>query len=442
MHRLSIETLPLWLVTAYLAGTVLLFFYGPFDWPISNEFILVLFLVFVVLALQIGFFLGLSGSDREIAPFGHWRIVFVIGGVSACTIIFPSAYIYTGRMPWEILQALADQRAAYENMLQRLIETEGGRGSIAIARAVTYPFVFAVVPLGILHWSRLGWLLRALLFATICSSVIFSFLRGTDREMADTLLVVGSAILVAIGRYCHAHKMGVFQLIGRGSVLAALLAGAIIMSLAITLFVDRKAARLDGATHEVCIGVDKICANDIAGSPGQELSRTDFGLAMLAAYLAQGYYGLSLALDMEFKSTFGWGHSALAARIQEELTGDESLYQRSYTYRLRDHGWSDEWQWSTAFTWIANDIGFPMTVFAIGFVAMVFGAAWKDAVFSRDDRATIVFCLLMQAMIYLPANNQLMQTLDAYFALVLWVSWWWVERFKSSIRKKNNLRAI
>lgn len=433
VYRLSIETLPLWLVVSYFAGTVSLFFYGPFTWPISNADILLIFLFFVALALIVGFILGAMCDDRKPAPFRWWRAIFVAGGFLACVMIFPSAYVYTGRMPWDLLQALADQRAAYEAMLQRLVETDGSRAPIAIARALSYPFVFAVIPLGILHWSRLTWWLRVLLFATMLCGLVFSILRGTDREAADTLLVAGGALLVLLGRYSLRGDLGLFHILTRWPVLVGLFATMILATAALSIFVDRKASRLDEATYQVCVGEEHICADIRTDGWAGTVSRRQFGLAMLTAYFAQGYYGTALALNMEFQSTLGLGHSPLVARAYEAISGDPKLYMQSYTYRLREFGWSDETQYSTIFTWIANDIGFPMVVIFMGVLSFVFCLSWKDAVYAEDDRASILFCLLLQMLIYLPANNQIMQTLDAYFALMVWVSWWGIVRLRSRL---------
>src|SRR5262249_59886974 len=135
--------------------------------------------------------------------------------------------------------------------------------------------------------------------------------------------------------------------------------------------------------------------------------RYRFAASIAAAYFSQGYYGLSLALDVgDFQSTWGIGHAPFVAALYTSLTGDDELYTHSYTYRLRDVGWSDEHQWSTMFPWLANDISFvgvPILMLLIGFA---FGASWRDAVFANDDRAAVVFAIFFILLGYLPAKLQ------------------------------------
>ena len=126
--------------------------------------------------------------------------VIVFGAAASVIILFVAAPVYTGRMPWEVLSALRDQGAAYDAMQEQLVLTAGSRGPIALARILTWPLVFAVLPFGVLYWGAMGAGLRALVLTTIGSIVVSSILRGTDREIADLITVVAAAGLVLLAR--------------------------------------------------------------------------------------------------------------------------------------------------------------------------------------------------------------------------------------------------
>jgi hypothetical protein len=147
-------------------------------------------------------------------------------------------------------------------------------------------------------------------------------------------------------------------------------------------------------------------------------------------YLTQGYHGLSLALKNvdQAESTYGIGHSQALRRVYEAFTGDTSLYQRGYTYSLKRQNWDDASQWSTIFPWIANDVGFVPTIAIMALLALLWGRSWRDAVGAADDVAAIVFCFLFQLFMYVPANNQIAQTLDAYVGFVCWLLFWILTR--------------
>ena len=101
-------------------------------------------------------------------------------------------------------------------------------------------------------------------------------------------------------------------------------------------------------------------------------------------------------------------------------TGDEELYKRSYTYRLREL-WSDQHRFNTMFPWIANDISFPLVPVLMLLIGGMFGASWRDAVFGRNDCAVVVFAIFLIMMGYLPANSQITLAPDHLFALLAWI---------------------
>lgn len=83
-------------------------------------------------------------------------------------------------------------------------------------------------------------------------------------------------------------------------------------------------------------------------------------------------------------------------------------------------------------TWLANDVSFPGAIVIVGIFAFIWGLAWKDAVFAGNDGGAVVFALMMQLFVWLPSNNQLMQSPDSYLALLVWTAIWAVRRFRSA----------
>ena len=126
----------------------------------------------------------------------------------------------------------------------------------------------------------------------------------------------------------------------------------------------------------------------------------------------------------DFRSTWGLGNAPFAMATYVSLTGDEELYKRSYTYRLRELGWNDQIHFNTMFPWIANDISFPMVPVLMLLIGAMFGAAWRDAVFGRNDCAVVVFTIFLIMMGYLPANSQITLVPDHLFALLAWICLW------------------
>jgi hypothetical protein len=261
-----------------------------------------------------------------------------------------------------------------------------------------------------------------LFVGNLLTAVVYSTMRGTDGEAGILIVVAGSTILVWYARYLtwSARRIKLTRWAGWAVVIAILIA------LASWVFVDRKEARV-GGTDEYCFSATGVCANYDKPILSAFGVKTKFGITMLASYLTQGYYGLSLALRSDFQSTWGLGHSPFITSIYSRLTGDEKLYERSYVFKLRSQGWDDLGRWSTAFPWFANDVGFAGALAIVGVAAWVWGASWKDAALGSDTAAA-VFALSMIFFAYLPANSQLTLNADLYCTTLYWIGMWWWRR--------------
>lgn len=111
----GIARLPIRLTLFYVAATLFVFAFGPFDWPVDNWLMLLGFMAAVTLALWLGFRFALA-RPAAAASSGPWRQIILFGSAMSVIILFAAAPVYTGRMPWEVLGALRDQGAAYDAM--------------------------------------------------------------------------------------------------------------------------------------------------------------------------------------------------------------------------------------------------------------------------------------------------------------------------------------
>jgi hypothetical protein len=440
----ALRLVPLTLILIYLLSTIALFYLGPLRWPVTNPIALNLFLSVALGGIVVCYVIG-SGGVGIGSPVGHWRAMIVVGALLNVAILFPSAHYYADKMPWQLFEAMRDQNAVYEALQKKLAETAGSRTIISIVRAVTYPLIFAVLPLSILKWRAMNWRLCLLALAAMLSSFAFSMLRGTDREVFDVFIIAGASMLVAIGRWVVAVGAPLRRILVRPGAVVGGIAFIVAAVVALSVFADRRVARAgytpeayasgardapslsahlqlpDGWLTIMCIR--KICLQQDHLLIRQADVPQKYAALMLTSYLTQGYYGLSLAMTQSFHSTLGLGHSPVIARTFERITHSNAIYERGYTYGLRNLDWSDESQWSTIFPWLANDVSFPGAILVISLLAFLWGRSWRDAI-AGNDGAAIVFCLLFQLFIYVPANNQLAQTFDAYLAVTAWCGFW------------------
>lgn len=414
----AFQYLPLFCAGGYLCLTVALFFWGPFHWPVDNGGLLALFLGITLFGIGLGFFIGVvkQGAGNELRS---WRTFYRIGAVASTALVFPATWVYTGKWPWEIFSVLGDQGLAYREMLMALEADESGvRGYLAIVRAVLAPFVFCVVPFAILKWKELNKLDVLLLICHVLAILVFSFMRGTDRETGDLLVYVIMVSTVVIARLTVRDGRFPFKL--SRIIVISLFLGAVFF-FTFSLFIERKESRMGGA-ESFCIAQGVVCS-ERDPREAELFKGSAFAFEMLTAYVSQGYFGLSLGLKEEFTSTYGLGHSSFIMSMYTKFV-DDSMYKRSYLYKISQAGWDDKAQWSTIFAWIASDVSFPAVPLLMVVFGFLWGSSWRSAVVYGSDTGALIFLFMSLAVFYMPANNQLTQTLDSYFAFVFWLFMW------------------
>ena len=295
----GITRVPLMLVFGYVLGTFLLFLAWPVNWPIyyTADWVRLFFYVALCLTvLWIATFSGSAGPTRVTAPLPGLTILLPLAALVAALLLIPSSLAYTGKAPWDVLDALSDQGAAYRRFQQQLAATGGQRNTIVMVRALTAPFVYAILPLGIIHWQRIGWIGRASLGVAVATSVIFSIMRGTDKEIADLFVIGTAAAFVSYGR---ARAMGepAGELLRR--YWRPVLIGLVFLYVAQGLFTDRKEGRLGSYVSRtaVCINDSRICADLDNPAISWLPLRQRFGLTIFILSTCSGYYGLELAME-------------------------------------------------------------------------------------------------------------------------------------------------
>jgi len=298
---------------------------------------------------------------------------------------------------------------------------------------VLAPLTYAVLPLGILRWRTIGWSGRLAVVVTASSSVVFSIMRGTDKEIADLFVVGASTAFVSWGRSWASGQRGA-ELVRRYWRWG--LAAVLFVYLAQGLYTERKDERLNAGRAvgvTVCANASHICANIdnpwIAWLPVRER----FGVTLFVLSTCSGYYGLDLAMDKPFESAFGVGHSPVATNLYEAVTKDRAPHLRTYTYRNGQDGWPEDYYWSTLPTWIANDVGFPGAVGVLAVIGYFWGRWWREAAAGMSDPAAVLFALATTMMVYFPANDQVFLLADGYMVLAVWILIWLWHRSRQTL---------
>lgn len=417
---------PLMIMFGYVVATFLLFLLWPINWPIydtSDWLRLVAYVSACLAVIAWATMAGSAGPARVTAPLPWLTILLPAAAIAAAGLLVPSSFAYAGKGPWEVMDALRDQGGAYHRLQLQLLATTGQRTTIATLRAMVAPFIYAALPLGIIHWRRIGWGGRASVLVTVLTSILFSIMRGTDKEIADLFVIGTAAAFVSFGRARAMGEAGA-QLVKR--YWAPALAALVFLYFAQGLFTERKDERLGGYASRtaVCINDSRICADldnpAIAWLP----LRQRFGLTVFILSTCSGYYGLELAMEKPFEPGWGVGHSPAALSVYETVTGDRDPHLNTYTYRNGADHWSEDNYWSTLIAWIANDVGFVGAIPVLALIGFMWGKWWREAAAGMSDPAAVLFALVTTMIFYLPANNQVLASYEGYTIFAAWIAIW------------------
>ena len=150
-----------------------------------------------------------------------------------------------------------------------------------------------------------------------------------------------------------------------------------------------------------------------------------FPLSVFTGYLSQGYYGLSLSMQEPFVWTYFMGNSYSLTVFMQRFLGVPVDFHDTYPYRASLHtGWDDS-KWSTVFSWFAGDFTFVGTLFLFTLIAFLYAKVWKETYLYQNPISIVLFAMLTIALLYIPANNQLLHTpgsiIAVFFFFILWI---------------------
>jgi len=161
-------------------------------------------------------------------------------------------------------------------------------------------------------------------------------------------------------------------------------------------------------------------------------------LISISSYLTQGYYGLSLCMSLPWIPTFGLGTSLQIV----DLISDHFFDIRSSTYQFRamEFGWDDRINWHSMYSWFANDVGFYGVIAVMFVIGFVFALVYKDSITTRNPFARVLVFYFALMFVFIPCNNQIIQTTYTLFPLITIFACWIASRSVRMRRFLNNLK--
>lgn len=409
------------IATSYILFTYILFWSNLWKWPVDNWLITTLFMSLFLIAFVTG---GVFGNYSRIGVIEN-REIFLkklyIFSLSVTTLlIIPTIYSRAGYLEFNILKLMSNQGEVYTKFsVNRTTKTIK---EIEFLRIIFSFVLFYYIPYFIINFKKINIIEKITSVFNIILSAYISFLRGTDREIFE----MGFYIFVF---YMASNVRENKKLNIKKKIL-------IIISIIFLIgaFIERRDSRYSG-NYVWNNPIDKNILFDkeniILGGMSDKMK---FGISQIVSYGSQGYYGLSLALKEDFKSSYGLGHTPVYFGILKGNLMMEELYKDTYIYRIKKYNWDDKVCWSSLYTWIANDISFfgvIVFMFAIGFL---FQMTWREYLLKNSLFSIILFSQIGYLILFIPANNQLGIMPESISKIFFSFVFWFLSKYK--LRRK------
>ena len=387
---------PIVAIQLYLNGSILVFAFGPWLWPMRDPTKLYVFVAIAHLALLLGY---LSAAGKR--PLGyHGRMpserVLTWSLWITLALFLPTLWWATGGQV-NIVEALRNPGEIYYKYQE--LNSEGhDTPAVAYLRMCFGPALAMAVPLAARRWRMLSLRMRTLAVAVVVSNLSLFVFTGRNKGLADFVLLLPWLIALAL----HGSRMKLRRLVLPAVLFAAALAGFA------AFFVTGTVGRTGGADDafekvQIFGGLQADLDNPIM----RDLPRPLKGpLLALSFTQTHGYLALSWALDKPWVPSWGVGHSYFLYVVERRLTGRQDLQDRSYPSRLQsEDGWDMIMFWHTIYTWLASDLSFPGTIVAVFLMGRLFALTWLDSLRGENPYAVGLLILLVTIFYYFPANN-------------------------------------
>lgn len=411
--------LPLMLFIAYIAFGYGLSIIGPMKYKDYWWEAVGMFLAAFSVIFSFGFVLGVRslsdlGLQRLSPPEPHPDWIFK-------ALLLGIALIYIGM----VLYGLADGQVSYslsaagQNYVENYNEYSRNTGNYSfefVFFEALYLATIALLTLGFYCFSKLKIQWKILFALFVVSYVVhYVFNLGKQKQLGDLVVMFVAVMMIKLvqsGRRIVWRPILVLTVAG--------LAGA----LAFSALLGARYAAAGIGVENFAEKAHQLTSMDLHNWLFHLVGyKNGFPFAMFSSYFTNGYYGLSLAMRLDFQWTMLIGNSYSTMVIFNKFFGFDFIAPFTYPYRVGEvFGWSQS-KWHSAFAWLASDFSFPGTLLLFGPIGYLWGKVWVEAVALGRRSSIVLFGMLLLGLVFVPANNQLVHSpgsLLAFYSLLIY----------------------
>lgn len=413
------QNFPLIVAIVYYISTVLLSILGPVKYfNEAYKYWLVLpFMAGVCLCFYSGYFVGKRTLSKTHSFYSNETIARREGVllkrtlvVSILSLTIELGYLLSvGHFSFHLTDVGDLYNARIEN----------GENAVFLVRFIFAAFRMMAIAIGIYRYKNAATRVRILIITNVVLYIlVFLFGYGNQKGVSDIIIYSAAAIFVTRVR---SNKR-----INRKTIIIILtMAIAALFLFSYMQYLRYEPRGINASNfHLYSSGEFYYDTNHVIFKLfGEKLG---FGMAsILSGYLSQGYYGLSLCLQLPFEWCYGAGSSYAFSQLLSKF-GITGIYDRTYLSRMTESfGRNGLRSWNTIFPWLASDYTWVGAILFFALVGYLLARAWKEVIENDNIVSYLVVVNIMILVLFTPANNQLFHGYDSFvstwFLIVFWL---------------------
>lgn len=460
--------IPLIIAGGFFFCTILLVAIGPIDWCIYNNFKFYGFTLSCLAALVCGYLLAVYKKpfkSRQHTPLKINVSALLYICVAVYLILYiPTVKVSTGKWYPDVYTGITKTGLAYQ--LAKYYSQFSPK-ALFYARILCAPFTISIMPITFFYKSRLSKPAFISGVVAVCLNVALSIAQGVTKTVADFVIQIVLLLIILMFSVKKKGKKEIALHFTKfiAAVLAVCIAffayysNAMANRLSTDYYLGENSAKLPEELREMLGDKSALNGENLNGmitgastfSVGVERENSVFNKILpakirpmfnyLTSYFCHGYYGLSLAMEQDFTSSYGFGFSDFIRHNLSKLFGgeafEEQMYSRTYMSKLVEEGWEVGLCWTTFFVYPASDISFIGVIFLVFIIGFLFSLSWKDAIKGGNPFALVAFFCFCTMIFYFSANNQMFQTGENCVGFIAILILWLVSRIVLNIKGKK-----
>lgn len=408
----KLYTKPINIAILYSMFTLVLYLYGPYLFPDSNRFLLVLFVIITNVAMYIGFRNGANKNYRvKATKYINIPKLLKIFFVIALLIAVPKFIIYTGfyantlgRISGSILLFFAGASDIIYAARQEVGNAPGIWRFINYIVVVFGSIHWMYMPLSIFYWKKLSFPIKTGTFFIYGIYILQYICTGTNVGMFEFFIML---FIVRILRNYFDSSRSRNKFKNKNLILFVLLGVVLLFAFDFVM-----SSRIGDQTSSIPLGNTKAYINQDSLFWEYVPVSIQQVFMYVTRYLCAPYYALEQSFDLSWTPTFGIGYSWF---LLDNFPID--LWPDTYMMKLEDSiGYSHWSSWHTSYMWFANDVSFLGVIIIYYLLFRLFGKCWAMFLQTKNMCAFLMFMLFVKMVFFISANNQAFQASDHLFA--------------------------